>query len=171
MQKPDDNSNSDHPEAQLPDALLRSLKEYANGPEIKVSETTEVFILSEAKQRLSKSDLASVKRVDWFPIQKVAGLAAAFAVFFGLTFVFWQEQQSSSPQISGISFHLVEQRPDTSLVWEDRLAPVTQSYAEIPLIASFDVPEISSDESVLAKVDAHQTDQTLPQLTGNIYSM
>ena len=171
MQNSEDNSSSNHSEARLPDALLQSLREYANGPEIKVSETTEAFILSEAKQRLNKSDVVPVKRMDRSPIQMVAGLAAAFAVFAGLTFIFWTEQQPSSQQISRAPSHVVEQRPYTSLVREDRLAPVTQSYADIPLIASFDAPGISLDESSLAEVDAHQTDQTLPQLTGNIYSM
>ena len=171
MQNPEDNSSSNHSEARLPDALLQSLREYANGPEIKVSETTEAFILSEAKQRLNKSDVVPVKRMDRFPIQMVAGLAAAFAVFAGLTFIFWTEQQPSSQQISRAPSHVVEQRPYTSLVWEDRLDPATQSYADIPLIASSDATGISLDESSLAEVDAHQTDQTLPQLTGNIYSM
>ena len=171
MQNPEDNSSSNHSEARLPDALLQSLREYANGPEIKVSETTEAFILSEVRQRLGKSDVVPVKRMDRFPIQMVAGLAAAFAVFAGLTFIFWTEQQPSSQQISRAPSHVVEQRPYTSLVWEDRLAPVTQSYADIPLIASSDATGISLDESSLAEVDAHQTDQTLPQLTGNIYSM
>ena len=171
MQKSEDNSNSDHSEAQLSDALLRSIKEYANGPEIKVSETTDAFVLSEAKQRLSKSDVAPVKRIDRFPIQKVAVLAAAFAVFLGLTLVFLTEQQPLSPHISHAPPYVVEQRPDTSLVWKERVAPVTESYADIPLIVSFDVPEISLDDYSFTEVDAHQTDLTLPQLTGNIYSM
>ena len=171
MQNPKDKSSSNHSEARLPDALLQSLRGYANGPEIKVSETTEAFILSEAKQRLNKSDVVPVKRMDRFPIQMVAGLAAAFAVFAGLTLIFWAEQQPSSQQISHAPPYVVEQRPDTSLVWKERVAPVTESYADIPLIASSDATGISLDESSLAEVDAHQTDQTLPQLTGNIYSM
>ena len=87
MQKPEDSSSSENSEIQLPDALLQSFKEYANGPEIKVSETTEAYILSEAKQRLRKSGVAPVKRIDRFPIQRVqrvqrvAGLAAALQYF------------------------------------------------------------------------------------------
>ncbi|MEO0510256.1 MAG: hypothetical protein AAF065_10405 [Verrucomicrobiota bacterium] len=171
MQKSEDSSNSDHPEAQLPDTFLRSLREYANGPEIKVSETTDTFILSEAKQRLSQSDVAPVQRMARFPIRMAAGLAAAFAMFFGLKFVSQPEQQPSSLQISRTPAHLVEQGPETSLVWEERLSSVTQFYADIPHIASFDAPAVPSDKSDLPESDVHQTDQTLPQLTGNIYSM
>ena len=171
MQKAEDSSNSGNSEAQLPEFLLQSFKEYAGGPKIKISETTDAFILSEAKQRLDKAVVVPVKRVYRLPLQLTAGLAAVFAVFLGLTFGFWAKQRPSGLQISRTSSHTVDQPLEPTDIQDTQEVRRNRVNGNIPVIASFVVSEISVDSTEFSDLNAPQTDQALLQLAGNIYSM